>query len=140
MPIRAAAMIRGLSILLSRLFAIYSVFAKLVLHQSPKGFAALIILITPLLGTLLFFLGLVGEYVGRIYEETEARPHYVIRRLTGGGNHREGVHAGRQIVSHMKSKRTYLATILLSRSRNEYLSGDLLRAFFERPAFEVLAA
>ncbi len=105
-PIRAAAMIGGLSILLSSLFAIYSVFAKLVLHQSPKGFAALVILITFLSGALLFFLGLVGEYVGRIYEETKARPHYVIRRLTGGGNHREVVYAGRQGFSHMKDKRT----------------------------------
>jgi polyisoprenyl-phosphate glycosyltransferase len=104
-PIRAAALIGGVSILLSSLFAIYSVFAKLVLHQSPKGFAALVILITFLSGVLLFFLGLVGEYVGRIYEETKARPHYVIRRVTGGGNHREAVDAGRQSFSHLKDKR-----------------------------------
>jgi dolichol-phosphate mannosyltransferase len=105
-PIRAAAMIGGLSILLSSLFAIYSVFAKLVLHQSPKGFAALVILITFLSGTLLFFLGLIGEYVGRIYEETKARPHYIIRRLTGGGNQPEAVYLGRRALSHTRSKRT----------------------------------
>jgi dolichol-phosphate mannosyltransferase len=105
-PIRAAAMIGGLSILLSSLFAIYSVFAKLVLHQSPKGFAALVILITFLSGTLLFFLGLIGEYVGRIYEETKARPHYIIRRLTGGGNQPEAVYLGRRAFSHTRSKRT----------------------------------
>ena len=105
-PIRAAAIIGGVSILLSGLFAIYSVFAKLVLHQSPKGFAALVILITFLSGTLLFFLGLIGEYVGRIYEETKARPHYIIRRLTGGGNHPDAVYLGRHVFSHTKSKRT----------------------------------
>ncbi len=105
-PIRAAAIIGGLSILLSSLFAIYSVFAKLVLHQSPKGFAALVILITFLSGTLLFFLGLIGEYVGRIYEETKARPHYIIRGLTGGGNHPDAAYLGRQVFSHTKSKRT----------------------------------
>jgi polyisoprenyl-phosphate glycosyltransferase len=105
-PIRAAAIIGGLSILLSSLFAIYSVLAKLVLHQSPKGFAALVILITFLSGTLLFFLGLIGEYVGRIYEETKARPHYIIRRLTGGGNHPDAVYLGRQVFAHTKRKRT----------------------------------
>jgi len=41
----------------------------LFLHISPQGFTALIVA-----GALLFFLGVIGEYVGRIYEETKARP------------------------------------------------------------------
>ena len=81
-----AAILGAASILVSVLFAIYSIFAKFVLHQSPKGFAALVLLITFLSGTLLFFLGLIGEYVGRIYEETKARPHYIIGRLIGVGS------------------------------------------------------
>jgi polyisoprenyl-phosphate glycosyltransferase len=105
-PIRAAAIIGGCSILLSSLYAIYSIFAKLVLHQAPKGFAALVILITFLSGTLLFFLGLIGEYVGRIYEETKGRPHYIIRRLVGGGNPPEAVYSGRQALSRNKERRT----------------------------------
>ena len=38
-------------------------------------------MVTFLSGVNLFFLGIVGEYVGRIYEETKARPHYVIRKF-----------------------------------------------------------
>ena len=34
-------------------------------------------------GLNLFFLGIIGEYVGRVYEEAKARPHYVIRKVIG---------------------------------------------------------
>jgi hypothetical protein len=36
---------------------------------------------TFLSGVNLFFLGVIGEYVGRVYEETKGRPHYVIGRV-----------------------------------------------------------
>jgi polyisoprenyl-phosphate glycosyltransferase len=85
-PIRAAAILGLISILLSGGFACYAVLAKVFLHQSPKGFTALLVLIVFLSGILLFFLGVIGEYVGRIYEETKARPHYIIGRVIGGGN------------------------------------------------------
>ena len=55
--------------------------AKFLLHQSPQGFTATILVVTFLSGVNLFFLGIVGEYVGRIYEETKARPHYIIRKF-----------------------------------------------------------
>jgi len=77
-PIRAAAGLGFLAVLLSALFSAYAVVAKFVFHQSPKGFTALLLLITFLSGVLLLFLGIVGEYVGRIYEEVKARPVYVI--------------------------------------------------------------
>jgi glycosyltransferase involved in cell wall biosynthesis len=82
-PLRAASLIGGIAVILSSLFAVYSLFAKFLLHQSPRGFTALILVITFLSGINLFFLGIIGEYVGRIYEETKARPQYVIRKLLG---------------------------------------------------------
>lgn len=82
-PLRASAMLGLAAIVLSFLFAAYSLFAKFFLHQAPQGFTALILVITFLSGINLFFLGIIGEYVGRIYEETKARPHYVIRKWVG---------------------------------------------------------
>jgi len=83
-PLRAAAIIGLLAILVSGLFSVYSIYAKYWLH-SPQGFTALIVAITFLSGVNLFFLGIIGEYVGRIYEETKARQHYVVRKIFGGG-------------------------------------------------------
>ena len=82
-PIRAAAVLGLAAVLLSALFSAYAVVAKLVLHQSPKGFTALFLVTTFLSGMLLLFLGIIGEYVGRIYEEVKARPVYIVGKRIG---------------------------------------------------------
>jgi dolichol-phosphate mannosyltransferase len=102
-PIRAAAILGATSILLSGVFALYAVFAKAFLHQSPKGFTALLVLIVFLCGILLFFLGVIGEYVGRIYEETKARPHYIIGSVFGGDDRIVSVAQRSKRISHRHS-------------------------------------
>lgn len=82
-PIRAAALLGAGVIFFSTVYALFAILAKFVLHRSPQGFTALIIIITFLSGANLLFLGVIGEYVGRIYEETKSRPLYVIDRMSG---------------------------------------------------------
>ncbi len=82
-PIRAAALFGALVMFLSSIFVIYAVYAKLVLQKSPQGFTALLVAVTFFSGIVLFFLGVIGEYVGRIYEETKARPEYIVARTVG---------------------------------------------------------
>jgi glycosyltransferase involved in cell wall biosynthesis len=82
-PIRAAALVGAFVMILSTFYVFYSLYAKLFLQKSPQGFTALIVAVTFLSGIVLFFLGVIGEYVGRIYEETKARPLYVIGRTAG---------------------------------------------------------
>jgi len=81
-PLRAASIVGAMAIVLSSLFSLYALYAKFWLH-SPQGFTALILAITFLSGVNLFFLGIIGEYVGRVYEEAKARPHYIVRRVIG---------------------------------------------------------
>ena len=80
----AATILGGLAIGISGLYALYALYVKVFLDESPVGFTALVFLITFLSGVLLFFLGIIGEYVGRVYEEIKARPHYVISRIIRG--------------------------------------------------------
>jgi dolichol-phosphate mannosyltransferase len=82
-PIRAAALFGAFVIFLSSLYVIYSIYIKIFLQKSPQGFTALIVALTFFSGVLLFFLGVIGEYVGRIYEETKARPQYIVGRTVG---------------------------------------------------------
>ncbi|MGH9516383.1 MAG: glycosyltransferase family 2 protein [Terriglobales bacterium] len=79
-PLRAASILGSIAIGFSGLYSLYSLYAKFWKH-SPQGFTAIILVVTFLSGVNLFFLGIIGEYVGRIYEETKARPHYVIDRI-----------------------------------------------------------
>lgn len=86
-PIRAAALAGAFVMFLSMIYVFYAVYVKIFLHISPQGFTALIVAITFLSGVVLFFLGIIGEYIGRIYEETKGRPQYVIGRRVGGSKH-----------------------------------------------------
>lgn len=93
-PIRAAALFGAVTIFASLLFVVYSIYAKIVLHHSPQGFTALIVVVSFLSGVLLLFLGIIGEYVGRVYEEVKARPLYVVGRLIHyGGESREAANS-----------------------------------------------
>jgi hypothetical protein len=51
------------------------------------GYATLIAAITGLAGIQLATLGVVGEYVGRIYGESKNRPHYVVREASEAPTH-----------------------------------------------------
>jgi dolichol-phosphate mannosyltransferase len=79
-PLRAAAIFGATATGVSILYSIYSLYVKFWLH-APQGFTALILVITFLSGVNLFFLGIIGEYIGRVYEEAKGRPHYVVRKV-----------------------------------------------------------
>jgi len=82
-PLRAAALLGLATIAGSVLFAAYAVYVRLVLGRSPVGFTALILVLTFFSGVQLLFLGVIGEYLGRVYEETKGRPRYVVDRTVG---------------------------------------------------------
>jgi dolichol-phosphate mannosyltransferase len=83
-PLRAAAMLGLFAILISGAFTAYTLYAKLILHQAPVGFTSVMLFMSFLAGVQLFFLGIIGEYIGRIYQETKRRPLYVLGSVTRG--------------------------------------------------------
>jgi glycosyltransferase involved in cell wall biosynthesis len=80
-PIRAVAVLGVAAIGVSSLYGLYALYAKLVLDRSPQGFTALVLLMIFLSGINLFFLGVIGEYVGRVYGEVKERPVYIVGQV-----------------------------------------------------------
>jgi glycosyltransferase involved in cell wall biosynthesis len=72
----------GLIILLASMFAMaYVVWQVLIGGEVVQGWASLVVLVLFLGGGQLMALGIVGEYIGRIYIETKHRPLGVIRSI-----------------------------------------------------------
>ena len=67
----------------SILLAIGYTIQKLTMGLNPPGFATTVVAIFFLAGVQLITIGVIGEYVGRIFEEVKRRPMYVVRRVTG---------------------------------------------------------
>jgi polyisoprenyl-phosphate glycosyltransferase len=95
-PLRVATVAGLLAIAASAGFALFAVYARLVLDRSPAGFTSVIVLMTFLSGMHLVFLGIIGEYIARVYDETKARPLYVVDQVI----HAAIVEQGNQVVTH----------------------------------------
>ncbi len=82
-PLRGAAILGLFVIVGSLAFAAYAVYVRFGLGKSPPGFTALILVISLFSGAQLLFLGIIGEYLGRVYEETKGRPQYIVAKTVG---------------------------------------------------------
>jgi polyisoprenyl-phosphate glycosyltransferase len=76
-PLRVASIFGALISLLSG-FGLIGVGISYVLGQTIAGWASLAVLVLFIGGTQLLVLGIIGEYVGRIYSESKQRPLYII--------------------------------------------------------------
>jgi glycosyltransferase involved in cell wall biosynthesis len=84
-PLRAALVFGMLAIMASLAYAAYAILARLVFEKNPPpGFASVVVVMVFLAGVQLLLLGVVGEYVGRIYEEVKCRPHYIVQKIIRG--------------------------------------------------------
>jgi polyisoprenyl-phosphate glycosyltransferase len=62
-------------------------FLQYFLYSSlPSGWTTLTILISVFSGVQLIFLGIIGEYLGAIFDEVKARPHYIVEEKVNFGD------------------------------------------------------
>ena len=80
-PLQLASLAGGIIACFGFLLGLWFLIEKLLLHSElTPGLTWTIILITFLSGVQLLSLGIMGEYVGRIYEEVKRRPLYIIEK------------------------------------------------------------
>jgi len=86
-PLRIALVLGLLAAGAGGLFGTWEVLKALVMGVSTPGYASMIAMITFLSGVQLLCVGLLGEYVGRIYMETKQRPVFILADDTDNRNH-----------------------------------------------------
>jgi len=78
-PLRIATGIGAVCAAFGFLYGIYTIIKKLVGVDVPMGFSALMTALMFIGGMLMLMLGMVGEYIGRVYISMNNSPQYVIR-------------------------------------------------------------
>jgi len=71
---------------LSGLFVVYMFLRRLILGPEAEGVFTLFAILFLLIGISLMGLGIIGEYIGRIYQEVRQRPRYVIKEVVESQN------------------------------------------------------
>ena len=72
----------GINYLFVTIFGVAMVFFQYFMSDNVvEGWTSLIVLVLLLGGLILLSLGIIGEYVGRIYFEVKNRPNYIINEI-----------------------------------------------------------
>jgi len=83
LPLRAASLLGFCTLLLGLVYAAYILYAFQAGWPIERGWTGLMMAILILGGVQLICLGIIAEYIGRIFEEVKQRPLYVIREYVG---------------------------------------------------------
>ena len=86
-PLRLISLLGAATVLLGVLYGFYSVAIRLFTTSAVSGWTSLVILVLVFSGTQLLSLGILSEYVGRIYEEVKHRPRFVVARAQDAAIH-----------------------------------------------------
>lgn len=84
-PLRFSSCIGALSAFIGFIFAARTIMFKLLNPSIQAGYSSLMSILLIIGGLILLSLGLIGEYVGRIYIAINNAPQYVIRKTTPRG-------------------------------------------------------
>lgn len=82
-PLRLAVWIGAFASLIGFLLMIWALASVFLLDKIPPGWASLAVMILFFGGVQMLVLGIIGEYVGRIFDEVKNRPHFILDASAG---------------------------------------------------------
>lgn len=87
-PLQLASYLGLLATTISLVIGIWTLLTHFLNHDVVRGWPSLMIGMTFLGGIQLLMIGIIGEYIGRIYEEVKQRPFYLIKEQAGSSEKR----------------------------------------------------
>ncbi|SEU29443.1 glycosyltransferase family 2 protein [Paenibacillus sp. NFR01] len=82
-PLKLAGVLGGLLSVSGFLYLMYVLYMAIFTDSAVKGWASMTGISLVFNGFVLLMLGILGEYVGRIYDETKGRPLYIVQEVYG---------------------------------------------------------
>jgi len=79
MPMRFVLWFGAISFVLSAILAIYVLYTKFA-GVTTAGWTSTLLMMAFFNGSNMLAIGLIGEYIGKIYEEVKARPRYIVEK------------------------------------------------------------
>ena len=89
-PLRLATCVGVFCAASGFLYGIYTIIKRFLIPDIPMGFSALMAALVFIGGMIMLMLGLIGEYVGRIYISLNNSPQYVIREFVEKKENKDG--------------------------------------------------
>lgn len=89
-PIRFVTFLGIVAVSITILFLIYTLAQKIFFGNVPKGFTSLFVAILLFSGVQLIALGILGEYIIRIFYQVKSRPLYIIKNKIENKKHTDG--------------------------------------------------
>ena len=103
-PLRLASYVGWFSAGFGFLFALVTIIRKLVNPAMQAGWASMISVTLFMSGLIIALIGIVGEYIGRIYMSINRYPQYVVRSITRGGRGEDEAASG-EVEAHENAAR-----------------------------------
>lgn len=81
MPLRLASAVGGLLAFLAFIYGLYVVIDHMFFNESVPGWPTIVAGMMFFAGVQLLFIGILGEYLARIYDEVKGRPPYIVAEV-----------------------------------------------------------
>lgn len=88
-PLRIANYVGGLSAIVGIIYAVWIIIKHFIFRTAPIGWSSTTALLLIIGGIILMVLGMIGEYIGRIYMCINSTPQYIVREVITHQNEKD---------------------------------------------------
>ena len=78
-PLRLSTIFGSIFAFVAFLYGIYALYIKFFTDKSIQGWTSILVVVTFIGGIQLIMIGILGEYMGKLFMESKKRPNYIIK-------------------------------------------------------------